>query len=117
VLFGALDGYFYRLERGPTAVGDTPARGRLVGNFPNPFNPSTTIRFTLEEAADVRLDIVSVRGEIVRTIDVARAGAGAHDVLWRGDTDTGSRVASGVYFCRMVVDGRATAATRMVLVQ
>ena len=117
VLIGASDGFIYRLGRAATGVDDAPVGARLLGNFPNPFNPSTTIRFSLARAAAVRLDIVTVTGENVRRFDLPHAGAGAHDVTWRGDTDGGIRVASGVYFCRLVVDGVAVGAARMVLVQ
>jgi hypothetical protein len=112
-----MDGQIYRLGRATTGVEPARAAARLLGNFPNPFNPATTIRFTLTSAADVRLDIVSVKGEPVRHFEMARTPAGAHDVVWRGDTDLGARVASGVYFCRLVVGGKALDATRMVLVQ
>ena len=117
VLMGSANGKVYRLGRASTPVGDTPPRARLLGNFPNPFNPTTTIRFSLDRAAAVRLLIVSVRGEHVRRFDLPRAGAGAHDVVWNGTTDGGSMAASGVYFCRLVVDGNAMGATRLVLVQ
>ncbi|HEX6790877.1 MAG TPA: PQQ-dependent sugar dehydrogenase [Candidatus Krumholzibacteria bacterium] len=117
VLIGASDGNIYRLGRAATGVGDAPASARLLGNFPNPFNPSTTIRFSLERSARIRLDIVTVTGELVRHFEISRAGAGLHDITWRGETDGGIRVASGVYFCRLVVDGVAAGTARMVLVQ
>jgi glucose/arabinose dehydrogenase len=117
VLMGALDGQIYRLGRASTPVGGLTPSARLLGSFPNPFHPSTTIRFTLDRSAAVRLDIVTVRGERVRRFELAAAGAGAHEVVWRGETDAGTRVASGVYFCRLVVDGTAMGATRIVRVQ
>jgi glucose/arabinose dehydrogenase len=117
VLMGSSDGQIYRLARIATPVGKAIARSHLAGNFPNPFNPATTIRFVLDHAADVRLDIVSVTGTRVRQFGFAHAAAGAHDVVWRGETDHGSAVASGVYFCRLIVDGAAVDASRMVLVQ
>jgi len=117
ILMGSFDGHIYRLARIPTAVGAHPPRSHLAGNFPNPFNPSTTIRYVLEHTASVRLDIVSVTGERVRQFSFARAGAGAHDVHWHGETDRGGRAASGVYFCRLIVDGLAVDSSRMVLLQ
>ena len=71
----------------------------------------------LGHAAHVRLDIVSIRGERVRQFELPGAQAGSHDVEWRGETDRGSHVASGVYFCRLVVDGTAVDSSRLVLVQ
>ena len=117
ILMGSVNGQIYRLARIVTAVTSTPSRAHLAGNFPNPFNPSTTIRFVLGHAAHVRLDIVSIRGERVRQFELPGAQAGSHDVEWRGETDRGSRVASGVYFCRLIVDGTAVDSSRLVLVQ
>jgi glucose/arabinose dehydrogenase len=117
ILMGAVDGQIYRLARNTTAVAGAALRSHLAGNFPNPFNPSTTIRFVLEHTATARLDIVSIRGERVRQFELSSAAAGSHDVVWRGETDRGSRVASGVYFCRLIVDGTAVDSSRLVLVQ
>jgi hypothetical protein len=47
----------------------------------------------------------------------SRAGMGPHDVAWHGETDRNTRVASGVYYCRMIVDGMAVDSSRLVLVQ
>ena len=117
VLMGSADGQIYRLGRASTGVDKSPPHARLLGNFPNPFNPATTIRFSLDRSADVRLVIVTVRGEHVRAFDLPRAAAGSHDVRWNGTTDRGAKAASGVYFCRLVVDGNAMGATRLVLIQ
>jgi glucose/arabinose dehydrogenase len=117
ILFGGVDGQIYRLARIVTPVRDGALRTHLAGNFPNPFNPSTTIRFVLDRAAQVRLDIISVRGERVRRFEMAHAVAGAHEVVWHGEHDRGGSVASGVYFCRLIVDGLAVDSSRLVLVQ
>jgi glucose/arabinose dehydrogenase len=117
VLIGALDGQIYRLGRATTGVTRAPVVARLLNNFPNPFNPATTIRFTLARSAVVRLDIVSVRGEHVRRFEFPRLPSGAHEVAWDGETDAHARAASGVYFCRLVVDGRAVDAARMTLIR
>jgi glucose/arabinose dehydrogenase len=117
VLMGSLDGQIYRLARIATPVRPLAPRSHLAGNFPNPFNPSTTIRYVLDHDADVRLDIVSVSGERVRHFEFSRAGAGSHEVRWQGETDRNMHVASGVYYCRMIVDGMAVDSSRLVLVQ
>jgi hypothetical protein len=68
---------------------------------PNPFNPSTLIRFQLDRSADVRLTIVDLRGRHVRTLLVDRMDAGPHAINWHGRDDAGRSVASGVYRCRL----------------
>ncbi|HET6349079.1 MAG TPA: PQQ-dependent sugar dehydrogenase [Candidatus Krumholzibacteria bacterium] len=117
VLMGGWDGKIYRLDRTATAVNTPLAPHTRLENFPNPFNPSTTIRFVLERPGRVQLDIVSVTGERVRWFDLGARSAGAHDVVWRGDTRTGNRAPSGVYYCRLLVDGIATDSATMVMVQ
>jgi hypothetical protein len=118
ILFGSVTGQIYRLARIATAVkNSTPPRSHLAGNYPNPFNPSTTIRFVLDHSADVRLDIVSAGGERVRQFVISNANAGAHEVQWRGESDRGGTAASGVYFCRLIVGGTAVDSSRLVLVK
>lgn len=113
------NGYIYRLSRVVTGAGAPPNAGasRLLGNFPNPFNPSTTIRYQLDRPGRVAIEIVSVGGERVTLLDQGARRAGTFDAAWRGQTDAGGRAASGVYFYRLVVDGVARDTARMVLVQ
>jgi glucose/arabinose dehydrogenase len=120
ILMASSDGGIFRLSRVATAVtpAPVPAPGaRLLGNFPNPFNPSTTIRFQLDRAADASVEIVAVDGRIVRHLGAAPRAAGEHRVSWDGRNAAGARVASGVYFARLIVGGAAADAARMVLVQ
>jgi hypothetical protein len=91
-----------------TGVGDVPAGQTMLDqNEPNPFNPTTTIRYRIEEAGHVRLTIFSTSGTRVRTlIDGTReARAVGHEVVWDGRDDSGGRVASGVYFYRLEAAG------------
>jgi len=90
---------------GVTAVeqpdGGAPLAFRLVGAFPNPFNPSTTIRFDLPRSSQVELMIYDVAGRRVRTLVRETREAGPHEVTWRGLDERGRPVVSGVYFCRL----------------
>ena len=70
--------------------------------YPNPFNPSTTIRFDLAVASEVDLLIFDTKGRIVRTLRRGvREEAGRKETTWNGLDDFGRRVASGIYFCRL----------------
>jgi hypothetical protein len=89
------------IRAGPvaSAVEETPVYTTLGENYPNPFNPSTTIPFTLEARSQVRIDVYDVAGRLVRTlVERVRAGGVVHEVTWDGKDLTGRRVASGVYF-------------------
>jgi hypothetical protein len=77
-------------------------RTELLPPVPNPFNPTTQIRFTLAAATEVELVVYNVRGQRVRTLLRERREAGAHEVTWLGKDDHGSPVSSGVYYVRMV---------------
>jgi len=82
-----------------------PAGGRLLGNYPNPFNPSTTISFEVGREGMVALDVYNVRGQRVRSLVRGVYGAGVHKVVWNGVSDDGREVGSGVYFYRMTASG------------
>ncbi len=88
-----------------------------VGNYPNPFNPMTTIAFGLPEAAEVTLEIYDLRGGSVRSVcSGQRMSAGHHAVVWNGQDDSGQTVSSGVYFYRLQA-GRNQAVRRMTLIK
>ena len=93
-----------------------PERLSLRGNYPNPFNPHTTIAFTLPGQAEVELRIYDVRGRLVRTLDPGVLEAGAHSLQWNGLNDTGNAAVSGVYICRCEAGG-TVALDRMVLLR
>ncbi|UCF64807.1 MAG: T9SS type A sorting domain-containing protein, partial [bacterium] len=66
-------------------------------NFPNPFNPSTTIRFQVPRNAQVKLTVFNMLGQKVRTLLNEAMGPGYYDAVWDGRNDTGVNVSSGVY--------------------
>ncbi len=78
--------------------------------YPNPFNPITTIAFTLPQPATVQLDIFDLNGRLVTTIADGSFGVGRHQATWNGSTAKGEPVASGVYFCRLSATGSSTGA-------
>lgn len=87
---------------------------RLHGNHPNPFNPSTTIRFSLAQSGQASLKIYDVRGRMIRSLVDGALPAGDHELRWDGRTQDGSPAASGVYFMRLAAPGFSQQA-KMVL--
>lgn len=75
---------------------------RLEPNFPNPFNPTTTLAFSIKDAGNVRLTIYDVGGRRIRELVNDRRERGAYKVVWDGQNDAGQVVASGVYFYKLV---------------
>ncbi len=88
----------------------------LYQNAPNPFNPTTTISFTLPERARVALVIYDVNGRSVKTLADDVVGEGHHERVWDGTDQSGSPVGSGVYFCRLAAGDR-TLTKKMVLLK
>lgn len=72
-----------------------------MSNYPNPFNPVTSIKYDLAENSRVRMDIYNVKGQLVKTLLNQEMLAGTHSVIWDGNDDKGRAVSSGVYFYRM----------------
>jgi hypothetical protein len=83
---------------------EIPAVTSLLGNFPNPFNPETSISFQLSVfgCPSVRIEIFNIRGQVVRTLVNGYFGAGRHSVVWDGRDVNGNMVSSGVYFYQMI---------------
>ena len=94
----------------------TPSSFALHANYPNPFNPETTIGFDLPEIRDVRLEIFDVAGGRQRVLLAGRMERGRHLVTWDGRDDGGRRMSSGVYFYRLRA-GMEAQARRMVLLK
>ncbi len=93
-----------------------PADLVLEQNFPNPFNPSTTIRYSLTKSSTVRLTIYNVLGVKVRNLEDSERQRGDYSVVWDGKDDSGEFVPSGIYVYRLVA-GDALNARRMLLVR
>jgi len=93
------------------------ARFTLLPCAPNPFNPSTTIRFGLPQADNVNLRIYDASSRVIRTlIDNRVYEAGQHEIHWDGRSNQGRVVAAGIYFCQLQ-SGTNQATTRMTLLK
>jgi len=100
----------------PPAADDLPQLAfDLAPNFPNPFNPQTSIGFTLPRAEHVRLDIFDARGRLVRTLVDASLDGGRHTVVWNGLDQDGRSVPSGTYVYRLESDASVRSRTLSVL--
>jgi hypothetical protein len=80
---------------------ELPRETGVLGNYPNPFNPATNIRFALAGDSWVELKVYNTMGQEVATLVNGFRSAGYHSVSWNGTTDSGSLTASGVYLYRL----------------
>jgi len=97
----------------PTPVAKKTA---LNGNYPNPFNPVTTISYSIEKDDHVSIDVFNVKGQKVRTLVNDRLTAGSHTIQWNGTDDNGKNVSSGIYFFNMK-SGKYTSTRKMILMK
>lgn len=88
----------------------------ITGNHPNPFNPTTTISFTLPSFGMASLAVYSITGQKVRNLVSGPMSGGVHSVAWDGRDDSGKALSSGVYLSRLNM-GNHTATGRMLLVK
>jgi len=93
-----------------------PGTFAMYNAYPNPFNSSTTIRFTLPEVSDVRIEFYDISGREIRSLLLPDCRSGENCVIWDGRDDTGQSVASGTYFCRLT-DNENSAFARLMLIK
>jgi hypothetical protein len=96
----------------PAGGGPVPASSQ---NQPNPFNPRTSIRFSLAADGPVKLLIFDVNGRRVRTLVEESLKAGLHEMVWDGTDDDGRTVTSGVYWSQLATDGYASNRKMVIL--
>ena len=88
----------------------------LLGNYPNPFNPETTISYNLKDAGQVTLDIYNLKGQKVKTLVNENKAAGSHNVVWNGTDTNNKSVSSGVYFYK-IRNGKFSSTKKMILMK
>ena len=83
-----------------------PENVELNGNFPNPFNPNTTIKFGLPENGHVQLTIYSMNGQKVRTLLDGQVSKGYHQLVWNGTNESGQPVSGGLYIYELKTENK-----------
>jgi hypothetical protein len=101
----------------PIQIQTRPEQFALANNYPNPFNPATTIKYALPEAASVRLEVFNVVGQVVRTLVADHQNAGRYVVQWDASDDSGHSLSSGIYFYRLQAGGEFLEVKKMLLLK
>lgn len=78
-----------------------------ISIYPNPFNPSTTIKFCLAEPADIKLEIYNQRGQLVKCLTQGKADSGISSIIWNGTDRHNRKVASGLYYSKLSYNGKS----------
>jgi flagellar hook assembly protein FlgD len=84
-------------------------------NYPNPFNPQTTISFELKSEGKTKLEIFNVKGQKVKELVNEELGSGRHEVVWNGKSDSNKKVASGVYFYSLTHNDKSIVKKMLVM--
>ncbi len=93
--------YVNRYEYLSTESEGIPTEFALHENYPNPFNPTTTLRFDLPEVSSITLTIYNMLGQKVRTFNMNDTPAGFHSIKWNAINDYGDPVGAGVYLYQL----------------
>jgi hypothetical protein len=89
---------------------------QLFANYPNPFNPSTNIKYTLPVASNVKVEIFNMLGQLVNTLVNQHQQAGIYNIVWNGNDLSGNMVSTGVYIYKLSTDNFVSA-KKMILVK
>jgi hypothetical protein len=96
-------GHYVPWEKPASELANTGKSSSLT-NYPNPFNPATTVMFNLVSASQVTLEVYNIMGQRVCTLVDGYRPPGRHEVTWHGTAADGTPAASGIYFCRLTTE-------------
>lgn len=103
------------VEQGPVAI--AAGKPRLMQNSPNPFRKCTTIGFSSAETRDGKIELFNLLGQRVRSFDISGNAARAQAVEWDGTDQGGRLLPQGIYFYRLLIQGKAVDMKRMLLLR
>jgi len=86
-------------------------------NYPNPFNPSTTIAFSIPEESNIEIIVYNIKGQKVKKIVKSVFEKGYHSIVWKGDNESGRSVSAGVYFYKLKVNGKSKVVRKCLLLK
>ncbi|MCK5050686.1 MAG: T9SS type A sorting domain-containing protein [Candidatus Cloacimonetes bacterium] len=89
----------------------------LNSNYPNPFNPETTISFSIPEDSNVDISIYNIKGQKVKTIAHNQYEKGNHSIVWNGIDESGETIVSGVYFYKLYVNGQSISVKKCLMLK
>ena len=88
-----------------------------LSNHPNPFNPSTTIDFSIQNDSNIDLSIFNIKGQLIKNLIQNDFSKGSHLIIWYGDDDNNKPVGSGIYYYQLKVNGETKAVNKCLLLK
>jgi len=109
--YEGFSGWYVKVENisDINATNKIESQGSIISNYPNPFNPTTTVNYTLKQQAEVKMQILNSQGQLIKESAFGRLNAGNHQYNFKGD-----QLNSGIYFCNLIVNGNRIASHKMV---
>jgi hypothetical protein len=105
------------IDEGSPETGAPAVPDALMQNAPNPFNPETTIGYSVSRAGRVEIRIYGVRGRLVRRFVTRASAPGRYSVTWNGRDDSGRQLSSGVYFYEIETEGGFRASRKLIMLK
>ena len=100
-----------------TGINDLIHSDFSLNNYPNPFNPTTKISFSIPEENSVTISIYNLKGQKIKKATNEIYSQGEHSIVWNGDNESGETLSSGVYFYKLEVNGKTTGLQKMLLLK
>ncbi len=88
-----------------------------LNNYPNPFNPTTTIEFSIQTDSKVELSIFNIKGQKIKNLTQNEFGSGIHSIIWNGDDELETPVSSGIYYYKLNINGKTEAVKKCILLK
>ncbi|MEA1971756.1 MAG: T9SS type A sorting domain-containing protein, partial [Candidatus Cloacimonadota bacterium] len=85
-----------------------PSPQSKLSNYPNPFNPTTNIYFSIDQEENVKLEVFNIKGQKINQLVNNQLSAGQHSIVWNGTDDSGKSVSSGVFFYKLTTESKST---------
>ena len=115
---GSFDIFVAKLGNDTSVENEIIPTKMKLSNFPNPFNPSTTISFTIASATqEVLVEVYNIKGQKIKTLVNDEFDAGSHSIIWNGDDEYGKSVSSGIYYYKLNVNGKTEVVKKCLLLK
>lgn len=88
-----------------------------LSNYPNPFNPSTTIEFSIQNESNIQITIFNIKGQKIKTLFNNNCSNGNHTIIWNGVDESNNPVSSGIYYYKLKVNGKTEVVKKCMLLK
>ena len=111
-------GAAYFISNNETLIEDEIIPNKMeLSNYPNPFNPTTTIEFSIQNDSKIELSVYNIKGQKVKTLINNHLEKGNHSIIWSGNDESGRSMSSGIYNYKLIVKGKTEAVKKCLLLK